>query len=168
MRISLFGIRQRPILPGRFQPSTFGTEGLNFCVRDGNRCDPFVIATGNCELVLPLSSPRLSSALSASRRSGVPRLRARAEGFPVALCTPSGRSYSSFPSRVLWVSFVMRLFPHPDNCTGRDSVSYSADLFCCFLFSFQRPFSLVSVSRAKSSPRPISIIKLHTLLRFHR
>ena len=41
------GIRQRPILPGRVQPSTFGTEGLNFCVRDGNRWDPFVIATGN-------------------------------------------------------------------------------------------------------------------------
>ena len=73
MRISLFGIRQRPILPGRFQPSTFGTEGLNFCVRDGNRCDPFVIATGNCELVLPLSSPCFSSALSTLRSAGVPR-----------------------------------------------------------------------------------------------
>ena len=47
---------------------------------------------------------------------------------------------SGFPSRMLRVSFVMRLFPHPDNCTGCDSVSYSADLFCCFLFSFQRPF----------------------------
>ena len=46
----LNGIRQRPILPGRVQPSTFGTEGLNFCVRDGNRWDPFVIATGNGEL----------------------------------------------------------------------------------------------------------------------
>ena len=45
------GIRQRPILPGRVQPSTFGTEGLNFCVRNGNRWDPFVITTGNCELV---------------------------------------------------------------------------------------------------------------------
>ena len=45
------GFRQRPILPGRVQPSTFGTEGLNFCVRDGNRWDPFVIVTGNCELV---------------------------------------------------------------------------------------------------------------------
>ena len=34
------GIRQRPILPGRFQPSTFGTEGLNFCVRDGTGVTP--------------------------------------------------------------------------------------------------------------------------------
>ena len=46
----LYGIRQRPILPGRVQPSTFGTEGLNCCVRDGNRWNPFVIATGNGEL----------------------------------------------------------------------------------------------------------------------
>ncbi len=46
------GIRRRPMLPGRVQPSTIGTERLNFCVRDGNRCDPLVIATGNCELVL--------------------------------------------------------------------------------------------------------------------
>ena len=42
-----YRIRQRPILPGRLQPSTFGTQGLNFCVRDGNRWNPFVIATGN-------------------------------------------------------------------------------------------------------------------------
>ena len=46
----LYGFRQRPILPGRLQPSTFGTEGLNFCVRNGNRWDPFVITTGNIEL----------------------------------------------------------------------------------------------------------------------
>ena len=44
------GFRQRPILPDRLQSSTFGTEGLNFCVRNGNRWDPFVITTGNCEL----------------------------------------------------------------------------------------------------------------------
>ena len=45
-----YGIRRRPMLPGRVQPSTFGTERLNFCVRDGNRWDPLVIATGNGEL----------------------------------------------------------------------------------------------------------------------
>ena len=27
----------RPIFPGRFQPSIFGTDELNFCVRNGNR-----------------------------------------------------------------------------------------------------------------------------------
>ena len=44
------GIRRRPMLPGRVQPSTFGAEGLNFCVRDGNRWDPFAIATGKFSL----------------------------------------------------------------------------------------------------------------------
>ena len=47
-----YGIRRRPTLPGRYQPSTIGTEGLNFCVRYGNRWDPFVIATGNGELFI--------------------------------------------------------------------------------------------------------------------
>ena len=56
--------RQRPILPGRVQPSTFGTEGLNFCVRDGNRWDPFVIVTGNCELVSRLCLDLRASPLS--------------------------------------------------------------------------------------------------------
>ncbi len=45
------GIRRRPTLPGRYQPSTIGAEGLNFCVRYGNRWDPFAIATGNCIVV---------------------------------------------------------------------------------------------------------------------
>ena len=49
IRRQFIGIRRRPTLPGRYQPSTIGTEGLNFCVRDGNRCDPFVITTGNGE-----------------------------------------------------------------------------------------------------------------------
>ena len=40
------GNRQRPILPGRVQPSTFGTGELNFCVRYGNRWDLSVITTG--------------------------------------------------------------------------------------------------------------------------
>ena len=44
----LIGIRQRLILPGRVQPSTFSTGELNFCVRDGNRWILSVIATGNC------------------------------------------------------------------------------------------------------------------------
>ena len=42
----LCGLRQRPTLPGRLQPSTIGAERLNFCVRDGNRWIPFAIATG--------------------------------------------------------------------------------------------------------------------------
>ena len=49
---SALGIRRRPTLPGRVQPSTIGAEGLNFCVRYGNRWNPFAIATGNCWLSL--------------------------------------------------------------------------------------------------------------------
>ena len=41
------GIRQRPTLPGRLQPSTISAWRLNCCVRYGNRWDPPAIATGN-------------------------------------------------------------------------------------------------------------------------
>ena len=37
--------QQLPILPGRFQPSTFGVCELNFCVRHGYRCILTAIAT---------------------------------------------------------------------------------------------------------------------------
>ena len=65
------GIRRRPTLPDRYQSSTIGTEGLNFCVRYGNRWNLFVIATGNSELfrkslfILSLGSslPAISSSL---------------------------------------------------------------------------------------------------------
>ena len=43
----LRGIRRRPTLPGRFQPSTISVLRLNFCVRDGNRWIPQAIVTGN-------------------------------------------------------------------------------------------------------------------------
>ena len=46
LRLPLRGNRQRPILPGRVQPSTFGTGELNYCVRYGNRWDLSVITTG--------------------------------------------------------------------------------------------------------------------------
>ena len=54
----LIGIRQRLILPGRVQPSTFSTGELNCCVRDGNRWNLSVIATGNCGYLIasPFSS----------------------------------------------------------------------------------------------------------------
>ena len=38
--------QQLPNLPGRFQPSTFGVCGLNYCVRYGNRWSPTAIVTG--------------------------------------------------------------------------------------------------------------------------
>ena len=45
--------RQQPIFPGRLQPSIFGTNELNFCVRDGNRCGLTVITTGMVESLIP-------------------------------------------------------------------------------------------------------------------
>ena len=45
---TFIGIRRRPTLPGRFQPSTISAERLNFCVRYGNRWIPLAITTGNC------------------------------------------------------------------------------------------------------------------------
>ena len=84
----IFGIRRRPTLPDRYQSSTIGTEGLNFCVRYGNRWNPFVIATGNGELLeetvfIPVLRFRKS------RPSSLPFL------------PPSGPE----------------VFSHPDNCT---------------------------------------------------
>ena len=49
----LCGIRQRPTLPGRLQPSTIGAERLNFCVRYGNRWIPFAVATGIVQGLYP-------------------------------------------------------------------------------------------------------------------
>ena len=40
------GIRQRLIFPARLQASIVSAEGLNFCVRNGNRWIPLAIATG--------------------------------------------------------------------------------------------------------------------------
>ena len=56
--------QQCPIFPGRHQPSIFGDEKLNFCVRDENRWIPFAIVTGivecsshthNCIVSFPFS-----------------------------------------------------------------------------------------------------------------
>ena len=38
--------RQRPAFPGGRPPSIIGAEELNFCVRDGYRCDLFAVVTG--------------------------------------------------------------------------------------------------------------------------
>ena len=37
---------QRPTFPGSFPPSIIGAKELNYCVRDGNRCDLLAIVTG--------------------------------------------------------------------------------------------------------------------------
>ena len=90
-----YGIRQRLILPGRVQPSTFSTGELNFCVRDGNRWNLSVIATGNGSYLIasPFSSCfpfSLSFCLLAFEREG-----SKLKGGETPL--------------------------HPDNCTSNDS-----------------------------------------------
>ena len=111
------GIRQRPILPGRFQPSTFSAERLNFCVRYGYRWCPPAIVTGNFP----------GGAFSLPVRFA---LRFRVAHSPLSslpLPAPSKLHRSELTSK-LTLSFV-------------------------FL---------------RSSPRPISIGKLHASQRFHR
>src|SRR5437764_3655324 len=54
--------RRRPTLPGPFKPSTIGAEGLNCSVRNGKRCFPLAIATGNQARPVATLTPRLYSA----------------------------------------------------------------------------------------------------------
>jgi hypothetical protein len=44
-------IRRRPTLPGGCPPSTIGAGGLNCSVRNGKRCTPAAMTTGNCEVL---------------------------------------------------------------------------------------------------------------------
>ena len=122
-----FGIRRRPTLPGRYQPSTIGTEGLNFCVRYGNRCDPFVITTGN-------GSVSLRTLTTAQLQDSRPFVLF----FPAIAVTQSLSTLDSC-SRGSIRRAKARMLP-----------------------------PIGSRSYLKSSPRPISIIKLHTLPYFHR
>ena len=105
------------MLPGRVQPSTFGTERLNFCVRDGNRWDPLVIATGNGELFSCggwVSFAHDSRPAFACRSSPV---RSPCACFPLASTRfpllPLGSPCFCFLPLAL-----PRSSPHPDNCTA--------------------------------------------------
>ena len=97
------GIRRRPTLPDRYQSSTIGTEGLNFCVRYGNRWNPFVIATGNGELFKSPAGKRCFR-IRFFPRSGFQAFR------------------SSFSSSV-----QPAVLSHPDNCTA--SIQFSDHSF---------------------------------------
>ena len=55
-------LRRRPTLPEGLPSSTIGAEGLNFCVRNGNRCFPFAIVTG---IFLPSLFLKVLTALKA-------------------------------------------------------------------------------------------------------
>ena len=103
------GIRRRPTLPGRVQPSTIGAEGLNFCVRYGNRWNPFAIATGNC--INFIAWPSLSLA-----HARFPCLigRFRVTNLSVCFLLMGPRSvilHSSYLPKVLFCPLEVFLFP---------------------------------------------------------
>ena len=110
------GIRRRPTLPGRVQPSTIGAEGLNFCVRYGNRWDPFAIATGNCIIVLGLEVGllRFYSACSFGL----------AQGTVLFLCGKS-LSFLPYPPLSLSIWHALRA-AHPSGCVPHASFSLRA------------------------------------------
>ena len=110
----LIGIRQRLILPGRVQPSTFSTGELNFCVRDGNRWNLSVIATGN------------GSYLIASTFSFLPFRKRRVED-PCTLTTAHRMILQTVPiSSQFSVSDLLSLACVPAACSA----------FCSFVSCF--------------------------------
>ena len=166
--MTLNEIRRRPTLPGRFQPSTISVLRLNFCVRDGNRWIPQAIVTGNMGL-----SGR-SAPLSASLDS----LRLR---FPCLAPSKPHRSLRfawpdhglaplrfDIPASALASPPLPLLTNHSGSGFGLGSGSAFAFAFA-HASAFPVPCSLLPVpSSPRSSPRPISITKLHTLPHFHR
>ena len=86
---AVIGIRRRPTLPDRYQSSTIGTEGLNFCVRYGNRWDPFVIATGNGELFF-------SHTLTTAQR----QIQSICQSISLRFCSASAVTQSAFDFRL--------------------------------------------------------------------
>ena len=134
------GIRRRPSLPGGFPPSTLSVLRLNYCVRDGNRWDPQAIVTGNCIRLCSLQDS-LRPPLSLPARSPLP---------------------ASFPF-LRRLSLLFLPLPHLQNCTGAQALALASPTLDHVPALRNRFFSLL-----RSSPRPISIIKLHPLPHFHR
>ena len=160
--MTLGEIRRRPTLPGRFQPSTISVLRLNFCVRDGNRWIPQAIVTGKergSRLLLPPSCYRRFGRTVWPRvfLSSAPLL---ALAFlPSTLKTAQGRA-SFAPDQ----GALSALFETSSNQFFRSQGQVRVSVVCTSCSLFPVPCSLLP----RSSPRPISIIKLHTLPHFHR
>ena len=105
--MSLNGIRRRPTLPGRFQPSTISVLRLNFCVRDGNRWIPQAIVTGNSKLSL--------DAIAAAFL--VPTLRQSNCLASAFLLFALRLSFQTLA--IAWMPLSLSHPPHPQNRTGR-------------------------------------------------
>ena len=160
--MTLDEIRRRPTLPGRFQPSTISVLRLNFCVRDGNRWIPQAIVTGKEQgsrpslprFLFPSVGFRLPDFLPAlSLQASHPQNRTGR--FRLA---PSDQDFASLLALTFFAFFSQII---SSGLRFRSQVSSSLSRSCS-LFTF--PCSLLP----RSSPRPISITKLHTLLHFHR
>ena len=78
------GIRRRPTLPGRYQPSTISAWRLNFCVRYGNRWVPPAIVTGNCYAIFKLLRGTFRLALLAFSDASTLWLSSRSRTFKTA------------------------------------------------------------------------------------
>ena len=156
--MSLIEIRRRPTLPGRFQPSTISVLRLNFCVRDGNRWIPQAIVTGN---LTGFGSLRCRAEPHIFMRSPSPPFLSRQFGIRTASWLPFRLlaleiAFLRSQLRVLTLSCLAPSKPHRLEDSLRPTMA--ASLFLTF--------SHYPLSR--SSPRPISITKLHTLPHFHR
>ena len=151
LEVLTHGIRRRPSLPGGFPPSTLSVLRLNYCVRDGNRWDPQAIVTGNCIRLCSLQDS-LRPPLSLPARSPLPAPFL----FLRRLCLP-------LQSASLLPPLLFLPLPHLQNCTGAQALALASPTLDHVPALRNRFFSLL-----RSSPRPISIIKLHTLPHFHR
>ena len=117
--------RRRPTLPGPCEPSTIGAEGLNCSVRNGKRCFPLAIATGNFARPAPAvpqnctaphngyqkypSSPRPISTSLLQSVTALPELAYQPGGLPgVLLPLGDGRAH-------LEVGFPLRCFQRLSN-----------------------------------------------------
>ena len=150
-----FGIRQRPSLPGGFPPSTLSVLRLNYCVRDGNRWDPQAIVTGNCIRLCSLQDS-LRPPLSLPARSPLPAPFLFLRRLSLSASIRVASSFASTP-------LLFLPLPHLQNCTGAQALALASPTLDRVPALRNRFFSLL-----RSSPRPISIIKLHTLPHFHR
>ena len=166
--MTLGEIRRRPTLPGRFQPSTISVLRLNFCVRYGNRWIPQAIVTGNMGL----------SSRSATLRVSLDSLRLR---FPCLAPSKPHRSlrfawpdHGLAPLRFDIPASALASPPLP-LLTNRSGPGFGLGSGSASRLRFRSRFgfscsllpSTCSLS-PRSSPRPISITKLHTLPHFHR
>ena len=127
------GIRRRPTLPGRFQPSTISVLRLNFCVRDGNRWIPQAIVTGNqTEFGFYCCRAFFSRRFGNRTASRLPS------------CSPlSGFPFLAFT--IAWMPLSLSHPPHPQNRTGRSSASSDQDAA-----SLLRNFALASLKSVLS------------------